>query len=306
MKKPFFLIALFLLNHTVLFGQTPHLAQIEPLIDNPAQEAFYPLVTADGQTIFFTHADYKGIYEFNRSTKTIRTITTENGAGYGFRLTSDSQAILFRSFELRKGRRFYSLKTSDLKTGKTAVLEKNQRTLSTPLNSTDGSIVYIKNRTFKNTAKNKNSNQSGQSVFIQNRHLVLGNASGETILDPLGKGIYIWPSFSPDGSQIVFTLAGKGSFVCDLKGTIVSELGYINAPKWSPEGKWILGMQDYDDGRQITASELILISADGSQKVQLTSTTDRIELYPVWGATNSEILFSTDSGVLYRANLIIH
>ena len=92
----------------------------------------------------------------------------------------------------------------------------------------------------------------------------------------------------------------------DLQGNILAELGKANAPQWSPDGKWIVYMYDVDDGHQLRESEIWISAADGSVKKQITNTNDRKEIYPSWKNKISEILFSDDRGVVYKAILDIN
>ena len=65
-------------------------------------------------------------------------------------------------------------------------------------------------------------------------------------------------------------------------------------------------MYDVDDGHQLLESEIWIAAADGSVKKQITNTNDRKEIYPSWKNKISEILFSDDRGVVYKAILDIN
>ncbi|HEX2982045.1 MAG TPA: hypothetical protein VHO28_00735 [Ignavibacteriales bacterium] len=140
-------------------------------------------------------------------------------------------------------------------------------------------------------------NESGAMVLVRNGY--------KKTIEPFGKNIYIWPSLSPDGTKILFTLASKGTFISDLEGNILVSLGKANAPQWSPDGKWIVYMDDYDNGSSFTRSDLFAVSADGSVKVDLSYGEDEIEMYPQWSADGSKIVYHTDSGKIMLLNLTI-
>ncbi|MCK4295874.1 MAG: PD40 domain-containing protein, partial [Candidatus Marinimicrobia bacterium] len=112
----------------------------------------------------------------------------------------------------------------------------------------------------------------------------------------LGEGQYIWLSISPDKSKLLFTLAGRGTFITDLNGNALIELGYANAPMWSPDGNWVVYMVDEDDGYRITASDIYAVSSDGKEKVQLTNTQNTIEMHPNWSPSMDKIVFDTIEG----------
>ncbi len=304
MKHILFISAVLLMSLSAAMAQIPALRNVTPIIDVPGTEAFYPQSAGRGRYILFTRADHRGLFLWNRNSTSVRTLTGEPGAGYGFEQTPDGNSVIYRSFETKNGRRFYFLIKQEIQTGRQTRLETAERRLTAPIQAADGSVLYLVNGRRKNAATVPGRNKAPEAaVAIRNRHLILLRGANERILDPLGEGIYIWPSLSPAGDKVLFTLGGKGSYVCDLRGNMLAELGYLNAPKWSPDGKWIVGMQDFDDGVRITRSEIAVVRADGTQKTTLTHTPDRVELFPDWGNGVRELLFSDHNGVLYKADL---
>ncbi|MBL7067648.1 MAG: PD40 domain-containing protein, partial [Candidatus Marinimicrobia bacterium] len=103
----------------------------------------------------------------------------------------------------------------------------------------------------------------------------------------------------------LFTLAGAGTFITDLEGKIQAQLGIANAPKWSPDGKWIVYMVDEDDGHVITASDIWAVSADGKTRIQLTKTSEIHEMYPAWSPLMDKIVFDTNSGKIIIMNISV-
>ncbi len=301
MKK---IILIILSNLVLTFAQSPFIVNLQTLLDQPGEEAFYPKITMDGRSVIFTHANHNGLFVLDRSSGRVKTLSKALGAGYEYELAPDGQTVMYRSFTVKEGRRFYSLIEYNLKSGEETEIVSGQRNLATTIQSADGSLLYSLNGNW-HTAQASRARKTGNflAVTIRNRHLIVIRDNKETVLDPLGKGIYLWPSLSPSGDKIVFTVGGKGSFVCDLQGERVVELGYLNAPKWSPGGNWIVGMQDFDDGVRITKSEIVLVQADGSKRTVLTHSPEEIELYPAWGLTKHHILFSNRNGALFMAEL---
>jgi hypothetical protein len=72
---------------------------------------------------------------------------------------------------------------------------------------------------------------------VSNSHVVVINADGTGMKD-LGPGCM--PSFSPDGSRIVYTNPGRGIVTMKADGTdsqVIDASGW--GTQWSPDGKWI-------------------------------------------------------------------
>jgi len=91
-------------------------------------------------------------------------------------------------------------------------------------------------------------------------------------------------SFSPDGSQIVFTSTRDGDadlYVMAADGTEVRQLtnqpGYDGGPFFSPDGKWIIFRSDRDKKDML---QLFAISVDGKTEVQLTDNEDQVNWCP--------------------------
>ena len=88
----------------------------------------------------------------------------------------------------------------------------------------------------------------------------------------------------------------------DLNGNIIANLGYANAPQWSPNGKYVVYMNDKDDGHKLLSSDIYVISVDGKNRTRVTSTENGIEIYPAWLSSN-KVLYGTTEGVIYSIEL---
>jgi hypothetical protein len=122
-------------------------------------------------------------------------------------------------------------------------------------------------------------------------------------LNPLGKGKYIWVSISPDHHKIIYNKTGKGTFICDITGKTITNLGRLHAAKWSNDGKWIIGMDDYDDGYKYTKSDVLMVSFDGKTKINLTENSDVIALNPDISKDNSKVIYHNEEGRVYLMKL---
>jgi TolB protein len=120
-------------------------------------------------------------------------------------------------------------------------------------------------------------------------------------------GIDTDPSFSPDGSQIVFESDRSGSqqlYVMSADGSNERRISFgpggYAAPEWSPDGKQIAFTHRGPDGRRIG-----IMDADGlNQKLITTGPTDE---GAGWAASSRELVFQRSDGTgqsgIYRVSL---
>ena len=140
-------------------------------------------------------------------------------------------------------------------------------------------------------------------AFIEYGQLML-TSNGKTVtLSPNGTEgqSYLWPSVSPDGTKVLYYLAGQGAFTCNIDGTDVQHIGYIRAAKWY-DNNIVVGMHDTDNGEFVTSSEVIAYSADGKEK-QVLSDASTMAMYPTVSANGKKISFTTPSGEAYIINV---
>jgi len=146
-----------------------------------------------------------------------------------------------------------------------------------------------------------------QSAKIQGKGKKLvysGSTNGIKEFAPFGDVFYLWPSLSPDGSKILFTATTKGSFVCDLQGNIIAELGMLNAPTWI-NNEWVLGMQDKDNGETIQSSDVLAIHISSGKKVNITSGSAEIAIYPKASRDGRKVVFQNPAGEIFTTRITI-
>lgn len=301
-------IFLLITGLSTLAAQTLKVQSITPLTSVEQGEFYFPQMHPSGTKVICTGPGYEGLYAIDLQDLSLEKISADPGAGYEFVLSADGQHVFYRTSTYRGPKRYSSLLQLNLSTKEKIILEAEVRDLSTPQQVADGSIAYVIQDQIKRTpaariTPNSESLTESPAVFIENRKIALYRGNEKILLEPFGEGIYIWPSVSPDGDRLLFTLAGRGTFISDLDGNVFSELGRANAPQWSPDGQWVLFMDDRDDGYVFTDSEIFIIKADGSEKIQLTNTDDIIEMYPHWGTDNYTIVYASDDGVVYLMKL---
>jgi len=120
-------------------------------------------------------------------------------------------------------------------------------------------------------------------LHLRNGAMVLVSwpQENERILQPVEADILL-AVLSPEKSHIAFEVSGAQLYVVNIDGAGLVELGRGERPQWSPDGQWLTYMVTEDDGQRILSSDIYAIKRDGTGRVSLTQTTDRLEMNPAW------------------------
>ncbi len=289
-------LIVFIFFNQFVFSQDFKVIKSKKIDIKGSEQNYFPKLSPDGSKILFTKENFTGLYLYDLKRKKTVRISDKQGAGYRPVFSENGEKIFFRENEYEGMRKISSISSYNIKNKTTKLIEEKNRNVSVPQISSGKLFYTVGGNEIKKTSGNE------IWVIIDKQKIILYNKGVKKIISPNGEGNYIWVSLSPDKQKILYTFSGHGTYISDLKGNIISDLGYLNAPVWY-NNNWIVGMKDYDDSYKFTASDLFAVSSDGEKTVQLTATEDIIELYPSCSAENSEILYHSDSGNIYMLKI---
>lgn len=303
MKK---LLLIFLIITAQFYAQKVTVVEDVAITNSTDGKFYYPTVSPDGKSLLFSKENYKGLWSKDLATGKVSKITDANGAGYEPGFSSVTGEVIYREDKFVKGKRFSSLLAYDAVSKKSSLLEEGIRDLKLYRDNSNTFKKYVKENEVRSTIKEtmlQKSTAPERIVYVQDSKLVLAENNTKKVLQPLGEGNYIWPSLSPDKTKLLFTLAGKGTYVTDLDGKLLNKIGYANYPTWSPDGNWVLFMKDLDNGINLISSEVYIANLKTGKYFNITLQKDEISVYPKWGNTNSEVYYNTDSGQIRKIKL---
>lgn len=295
MKKLLF-ISILLLSFTALTAQS---ITIEKSYRAMEQKGFHPQFNSDGNLLAFTSESYIGLNVYTFSDKSVKKVSDEAGAGFQPIFSADNSKMFYRNTVYEAKLRKDGVKSFDLTKSTGIEMLTPRRNMKQPQTYDNGFLVMADTKLLKSTF-GKSKSVVPNYVWSDGSNLNIYQNDKIKQLNPInGANGYIWASLSPDGKMILFTAAGKGTFVSDLNGKIIAKLGYLNAAVWY-DNNFVVGMQDKDDGEFITESTILMKSIDGKTSKTLTAT-DKIAMYPT--AAAGKVAYNTNEGEIYVMEL---
>jgi Tol biopolymer transport system component len=264
----------------------------------PTKQWSNPQFSPDGKSIFFTTPSYDGIWEYSLENKSFKIITEDEGAGFGFNISNDLKEIIYRknNYDNISHERLQEIIKMNLTNNSVEIIDKGAN-LSTPI-AANGRVIYSKNNQTINLLSPLSIVET-KLLGIENTKIILSKNGKKILLDPFGNGSYIWPSLSPDNESILAYEMDHGTFICDLNGKIISRLGRKDAPVWTRDGKWIIYMDDKDNGQNLISSDIYCISPDGKINILLSKADNIIKLNPGTSPVENKIVYNTLNGEIY-------
>jgi len=271
---------------------------IEKLVLPAGREWTNPVYSPDGGSIYFTVTSYDGIWKYTRADNTVSEITRDPSSGFGFAVSPDGSQIAYRrtTYDAQTQERMQEAVVVNAATLKTRVAASGSD-VSLPV-FVRSEAVYSVNGVPNTQALAKTAAAEVQVLGIENTKIAVLTGGTKVLLDPLGNGSYIWPTLSPDKQLLAAYDVRRGTFICDLNGVVLSRLGRRDGAVWTRDGNWLVYMDDRDDGRSITTSEICMVSRDGGTTLRLTSSADVLEMNPSCSPVENKIVCS-GNGALY-------
>lgn len=261
----------------------------------------YPVMNDKGDALLISSPGYKGLSYYDLNTDTYFIVTEDSGAGYNPLL--EGNQIVFQSNKFENGRKYSAVKLYDLKSKTTSDVVPFSRSQK-QLSSVGTSVQILSDAKPLKSVRNLNTTQ--KTVTTRNGKIMLIDGMIEKELNPIkdARNGYLWASLSDKSDRILFTAAGLNTYIMDLNGKIIADLGKLEAPKWYNDN-WVVGMLTKDDGHTITASEILFVSADGKETIKLSDAKE-IALYPSVASQSGRIAYATADGKVFVIDLDVN
>ena len=232
-----------------------------------------------GDYILLTNDIDKGLIRYDLATGTQTQLTDALGAGWAVKISRDGKDIVYREMTIGEDKLVrHDIMKMNMAKQETSVVAKAQRDMTNLVHANNANSVTIN----------------------EDLHMVVVKNGKNIVLTPNGKEeSYNWASISPDGKSILYYVALKGCYVCDLTGNNVQFVArHCRAPQWY-NNNIIIGMADEDDGKFLTASAIVAYNLQG--KGQILINKENMAIYPY--AVEGKIAFSNAGGEVYLMNV---
>lgn len=278
----------------------------------PNDPVMHPVFSPDGNKIAYTKSGYKGIFIYDINSNSSIQITDEDAAGFGFKWSADSKSVLSRVAKYENNRRYNAVKVFDVVSKQPTQLTNYKTMMPFLPDWSDGdSKVILPTKTgveIFNSGKQKRSTTLKPEVnaFVKSNKIVTRDVEFETekIFEPIRDAQIINLVTSPDKNKIAFEVMGGNMYSMNIDGTNLTDLGKGNRPLWSFDSEKIIYMITEDDGHNFTASDIYIINANGTQKINITNTSDLIEMNPCFAPDGKSIVFDVaNDGSIYLMNI---
>ncbi|MCH5219779.1 MAG: PD40 domain-containing protein [Muribaculaceae bacterium] len=250
-----------------------------------------PVISADGS--FVVAQGTSGLQKIDLTTGKVEQLVKGHDL-YNITISADGKTVAYTRPSYGKDHlRYTALEAVNVDTKKSEVVVKASRNLASGTAVTNQGVKALNNGKIAKKTINKQAvaQEERPVIAINMGHLMVNGKA----IDPQGKGSYLWPSLSPDGTKVVYWYVGKGCFVSNLDGSNVQPVGNLQAAVWAGNDA-LVGMQTKDNGEYVTEGRIVAHSLVNGENQVLTSD-NMIAVYP--SATASRIAFVDEAGSLY-------
>ena len=230
---------------------------------------FFPQLSPDGQYVLYSPTEGTSLMLKDLSTGTVKTVASEGYPGFDAIWGGDGKVYYVTQKCKKNGLVYRTGHCYDPATGKSSVVLKAQHGRVQPLRAAHGVVINGERQVYRS------AKQVGAYCYTRGDMLYLVDEGGTTrSLQPVkDSNGYLWASYSPDGTKVMFEAASHGVVVCDLNGSILAELGEFLMPCWYNDD-YIVAMSNAGNVRT-NGSRIWLVSLDGDVFKPLTPQDER-------------------------------
>ena len=244
-----------------------------------------PVVSPDGNYALLTEEHLKGVFLLNLKDNSVKQVSDKDGSGYSYTWDANGKQFYFREKEEKEFYADAKVVRYDITTKKRTQLDNiNPTYLPSYQGENSDIVVYTNLTTLKIEAKDL---KTSKNWIITNDEAQYYNAL-----------------VSHDGKKVAVH-KGADIYIYDIEGkTKGFKIGSGIATGWSEDDKYLIGFLDESkDGHSVSNSDLYLFDTTAEKSVKLTSTEDKLEMFPCFYGTNKVMFTDDKTGKIYTSEL---
>ena len=255
-----------------------------------------PRWSPDGRMVFYTSADFNGIWAYTVGGGSPGRVTADRGAGSGFSISDDGARVAYRRMlpGALPGEVLQEAVVRDVAGGAPSVLATGA-SITVPV-FIRSDVVFSVGGQLQGVYPGDREAGPVTVLGIEDSKIALLRGGVKLLIDPLGNGNYLWPSLSPDAARLVACESERGTFVASADGGYPVRIGRRDAPDWTRDGRWLIYMADDNDGRGKHATGIGYVSPDGKMHGILSFPARGGAMYPRVSPVADEIVCCTRQG----------
>lgn len=286
------------------------LISLEVLTDTAEGRFYHPSFSNDGQRLFFTSQNYKGIWYYSFSSRIVTQLSDANGIGYKFAVGNSGKKIYYR-LKVRSGYKRkvnYSIAEQDVGSKKITILVSSKGRISPPVITDKNTLLYFKKGKIHlidlNTKAEKSGDESTNLILSLDNKLVKIKSGKVIKSNSSNSANILFASKSPVNDDIAFVVKGQGLFIKNSNGN-TNHIKDGLQPAWSPDGRMLAFVKEKSDGMKITKSKIFIAVLPSLKEFNLLADKNILASNPVWSPDGKKLVFNSDEGEIILASLNI-
>lgn len=276
-------------------AQIVDVTSTQQLLKGVDSNMYYPVLSTDGSKMLYTSENFQGLKLYDFKDNVTQKVSDESRAGLDATFSCDGQTVYFVTQTWQNNRNMRQAKSYDIATRKLNEISAKGRVVARPMALKNGVMTTIDGVVSITDNKSTTVRTKGSVLYI-------GRNGVEKAYTPVESHAgYLWESLSPDGTKVMFFAAGKGIVITDLNGNVLKQLGNYESPVWFGND-CVVAMNAKHNGYQHTASQIVLMRADGSELQELTRP-ESMTMNPTASFEAGKIVYNTIDGRLYQMNV---
>lgn len=257
MKKTVTMAAALLLGAMCAQAQTVTVLSAAQLTDSAA---YFPQLSPDGTRLLYSNTEASRLAMRDVATGSETVVCDTGFPGFDARFAPNGK-VYYITQRRNAGNLIYRTGHEyDPATGRSRTVLKAQHGAVRPVECSQGFALVGESGSWTT------GGNVGRGAYTAGATVVTfsGKPKRATVQSPVSGSVgYLWASYSPDGTKLMFEAAAKGLYVIDFKRHTITNLGFYLMPSWLGNDYVVAMTNNNSVVRHFNGYKIVLLGADG-------------------------------------------